>query len=317
MNTYPGDIKIFTCNAHPTLAKQIAKRLGILLGSSLVTRFSDGEISIKIDDTVRGADVFVIQPTCPPVNENIMELLIMLDALSRASAGRITAVIPYYGYARQDRKAKPREPISAKLVADLIAAAGASRVLTMDLHCDQIQGFFNIPMDHLRGIGIFTQYYQQTISDFSNVVLASPDLGSISRARKLAARLDVPLAIIDKRRPKANVSEVINIIGAVENKCVILIDDMIDTGGSITNAAKFLKEKGATRILACCTHPVFSGSAITLLQNSPIDELVVLDTIPLAQDKRIEKIKILTVASIFANAISRIHDGVSISTLFE
>ncbi|MDR1558319.1 MAG: ribose-phosphate pyrophosphokinase [Clostridiales bacterium] len=317
MNTYPGDIKIFTCNAHPMLAKQIAKRLGVLLGLSAVTRFSDGEICMKIDETVRGADVFIIQPTCPPVNENLMELLIMTDALSRASAGRITAVIPYYGYARQDRKARAREPISAKLVADLIATAGADRVLTMDLHCEQIQGFFNIPMDHLRGVGLFTQYYQNTISDFSNVTLVSPDLGSVGRARLLASRLDVPLAIVDKRRPKANVSEIMNIIGNVQDKVTILLDDMIDTGGSITNAAYALKEKGALKVMACCSHALLTGPAISVIEKSAIDELLMLDTIPLTSEKRVDKIKTLSVATIFADAINRIHDGISISTLFE
>jgi ribose-phosphate pyrophosphokinase len=317
LNTYPGDIKIFTCNAHPLLAKQIAKRLGVLLGTSEVGRFSDGEISMKIDETVRGADVFIVQPTCPPVNENLMELLIMTDAMSRASAGRITAVIPYYGYARQDRKARSREPITARLVANLIATAGAQRVLTMDLHCDQIQGFFNIPVDHLRGIGIFTQYYDELISDFNDVIVVSPDLGSVARARKLANRLDIPLAIVDKRRPKANVSEIINIIGQVEGKRVILLDDMVDTGGSITNAANILKEKGATQIYAACTHAILSDPAIERIQDSAIDEMLILGTVPLDPGKKIDKIKIIGVADIFASAITRIHDGISISTLFE
>ncbi|MDR1644128.1 MAG: ribose-phosphate pyrophosphokinase [Clostridiales bacterium] len=317
MNAYPGDIKIFTCNAHPALAAQIAKRLGIILGRSSVSRFSDGEISMKVDETVRGADVFVIQPTCPPVNENLMELLIMVDALHRASAGRITAVMPYYGYARQDRKARSREPITAKLIADLIATAGADRVLSMDLHCEQIQGFFNIPVDHLRGISLFTQYYGTKISDLSDVIVVSPDLGSVSRARLLAARLDTPLAIVDKRRPKANVSEIMNIIGNVEGKRAILLDDMIDTGGSITNAANALKSMGAKEVLACCTHAVLSGPAIENIEKSAIEELVILDTIPLPEEKKISKIKVISVAVIFSDAINRIHDGISISTLFE
>ncbi|MDR1539528.1 MAG: ribose-phosphate pyrophosphokinase [Clostridiales bacterium] len=317
MNTYPGDIKIFTCNAHPALASRIAKRLGILLGASAVSRFSDGEICMKIDETVRGSDVFIIQPTCPPVNENLMELLIMTDALHRASAGRITTVLPYYGYARQDRKARSREPISAKLVADLIAAAGADRVLSMDLHCEQIQGFFNIPVDHLRGVNLFTQYYTNRITDFSDIAVVSPDLGSVSRARLLADRLDVPLAIVDKRRPKANISEIMNIIGTVKDKRVILLDDMIDTGGSITNAANVLKDRGATEILACCTHAVLSGPAIERLKSSAISELVILDTIPLPEEKKLPMIKVISVATIFADAINRIHDGISISTLFE
>ncbi|MDR1001433.1 MAG: ribose-phosphate pyrophosphokinase [Clostridiales bacterium] len=317
MNTYPGDIQIFTCNAHHELARQIAKRLGILLGSSEVARFSDGEICIKIDETVRGSDVFIVQPTCPPVNENLMELLIMIDALSRASAGRITAVIPYYGYARQDRKARPREPISARLVANLIATAGADRVLTMDLHCDQLQGFFNIPLDHMLGMGLFVNYYSNVIEDFSNVVVVSPDMGSVKRARMLADHLGVPMAIVDKRRPRANVSIIENVIGPVEGMCAILVDDMVDTGGSLANAANIIKDKGATKVLACCTHAILSGPALTRIEESAIDELVVLDTVPLCADKKIKKIKSLSVADIFASAISRIHDGISISTLFE
>ncbi|MDR3239555.1 MAG: ribose-phosphate pyrophosphokinase [Clostridiales bacterium] len=317
MNTYPGDIKIFTCNAHPCLAKQISKRLGILLGLSAVSRFCDGEISMKVDETVRGADVFIVQPTCPPVNDHLMELLIMTDALRRASAGRITAVVPYFGYARQDRKARSREPITAKLVADLIAAAGADRILSMDLHSEQIQGFFNIPFDHLRGNPLFAQYYENKYTDFENVTVVSPDLGSVARARKLANRLNAPLAIVDKRRPKANISEVMNVIGPIENRNAILVDDMVDTGGSIAGAANALKERGALEISACCTHGVLSGPAIQHIEESSIDELLLLDTIPLSCEHQSPKIKVLPVATIFADAINRIHDGISISSLFE
>jgi ribose-phosphate pyrophosphokinase len=317
LNTYPGDIQIFTCNAHPTLARQIAKRLGVLLGSSEVGHFKDGEIYIKIDETVRGSDVFIIQPTCPPVNEHLMELLIMTDAMSRASAGRITAVIPYYGYARQDRKARPREPISARLVANLIATAGADRVLTMDLHSDQLQGFFNIPLDHMLGMGLFVNYYSNIIDDFSNVVVVSPDMGSVKRARMLADHLGVPLAIVDKRRPRANVSVIENVIGQVDGMRAILLDDMIDTGGSISNAANIIKDKGATQVMACCTHAILSDNALEQIDKSAIHELVVLDTVPLSEKRKIKKIKSLSVADIFASAISRIHDGISISTLFE
>ncbi len=316
-HTCGGNIKIFACNANPELAKQISKEIGIQLGASEVSRFSDGEISVRINEPVRGSDVFIIQPTCPPVNDNLMELLIMTDAMCRASAGRITAVIPYYGYARQDRKARARDPISAKLVADLLTTSGIDRILTMDMHCDQLQGFFSIPVDHLRGINLFVKYYSEKFSDLSNVVVVAPDLGSVSRARNFAERLDVPLAIVDKRRPKANVSEVMNIIGNIEGKTTILLDDMIDTAGSLTNAANALKERGATEVYACCTHALLSGSAIQRIESSSIIELVVLNTIPVPSEKLISKIKTLSVAPFFANAISRIHDGLSISKLFE
>ena len=313
-----GNIKIFACNSNVELAKSIAKSLGLPIGDAEVTQFSDGEISIKINETIRGADVYIIQSTSAPVNDNLMELLIMIDAMKRASAGRITAVIPYYGYARQDRKARARDPISAKLVANLLTSAGANRVLTMDLHCAQIQGFFDIPVDHLVGLPLLTNYYSQKYGeDLSNIVAVSPDLGSVGRTRGFATKLDIPLAIIDKRRPKANVSEIMNIIGNIEGKRVIIVDDMIDTAGTITNAANALKERGAIGVDACCTHPVLSGPAIERIEKSAIDELIVLDTIQLPEEKKISKIKMVSVAPIFADAINRVHEGMSVSKLFD
>ena len=310
--------KIFTCNANPELANAIAENLGFELGSSEVGTFSDGEIYVKINEIVRGTDVYVVQPTSSPVNQNLMELLIMVDALRRASAGRITAVIPYYGYARQDRKTKARDPISARLVADIIQTAGVDRVLTMDLHCEQIQGFFTIPVDHLLGNPLLVKYYSDKFSkDIDDVIVVSPDVGSVKRTRSFAEMLDVPLAIIDKRRPKANVSEVMHIIGKdVKGKKVILVDDMIDTAGTICNAANALKDRGAEAVFACCTHPVLSGPAIERIYNSEIEELVVLNTINLPKEKQIDKIKVLSVASIFSDAINRIHFNKSVSKLF-
>ncbi|MCX7614133.1 MAG: ribose-phosphate pyrophosphokinase [Clostridiales bacterium] len=318
MISHGKNIKIFTGTSHPVLASQIAMGLGLTLGESLVSNFSDGEISVSINETVRGSDVFVVQSVCAPVNDNLMELLIMIDAFRRASAGRITAVIPYLGYARQDRKTKARDPISAKLVADLIVAGGADRVLTMDLHAAQIQGFFNIPVDNLTGTSLLIPH---TIEKFgvgaSDVCIVSPDLGSVVRARKFTERLDVPLAIIDKRRQKANVSEVMNIIGDVKGKRVIMIDDMIDTAGTLVNAARALVEKGgATEIYACATHGVLSGPAIERIQQSYIKELYLLDTIPLKPEKAIDKIKVLSVAPLFTEAIARTYEEVSISPLF-
>lgn len=313
-----ADIKVFTGNANPQLAKQIAEKLDIQIGKSETTRFSDGEISVKIDEKVRGTDVFIIQPTSTPANEHLMELLIMIDAMKRASAGRITAVIPYYGYARQDRKTRARDPISSKLVADILQTAGADRVLTMDLHCAQIQGFFNIPVDHLVGMPLLTKYYADKLSaDMEKVVAVSPDLGSVSRVRSFATKLDIPLAIIDKRRPKANVSEIMNIIGDVRDKKVILIDDMIDTAGTICNAANALKERGATGVYACCTHGVLSGPAMERIESSAIEELVVLNTIAIPESKRISKLTEICVAPIFADAIRRIHEDLSVSKLFD
>lgn len=316
--TCRGNIKIFAANANKKLAADVAKYLGLTLGDSEVTKFSDGEISVKIRETIRGADVYIIQPTSYPVNDNLMELLIMIDAMKRASAGRITAVIPYYGYARQDRKAVARDPISAKLVANLITTAGANRVLSMDLHCAQIQGFFDIPVDHLVGVPILTDYYRKKFgSELDDVVAVSPDFGSVGRTRNFATKLDIPIAIIDKRRPKANVSEIMNIIGDFKGKKVILVDDMIDTAGTITNAANALKERGATQVFACCTHAVLSGSAIERIENSAIEELLVLNTIELPEEKRSPKIKELSVALLFAEAINRIHEGLSVSKLFD
>ncbi|WP_088109597.1 ribose-phosphate diphosphokinase [Tyzzerella sp. An114] len=318
MYTCRSNIKIFACNSNIELAKSIAKSLGLSLGDAEVSQFSDGEISMKINETIRGADVYIIQSTSYPVNDNLMELLIMIDAMKRASAGRITAVIPYYGYARQDRKTRARDPISAKLVANLLTSAGANRVLTMDLHCAQIQGFFDIPVDNLVGLPLLTNYYSQKYGeDLSEFVAVSPDLGSVGRTRGFATKLDIPLAIIDKRRPKANVSEIMNIIGNVEGKRVIIVDDMIDTAGTITNAANALKERGAIEVDACCTHPVLSGPAIERIEKSAIDELLILDTIELPEEKKIAKIKQVSVAPIFADAINRIHEGISVSKLFD
>ncbi|MBO5560146.1 MAG: ribose-phosphate pyrophosphokinase [Firmicutes bacterium] len=311
-----GSIKIFSCNGHPELAGMVAKNLGLELSECTVNKFSDGETNVKVGETVRGADVFILQPTCAPVNDNLMELLLIIDAVKRASAGRINAVLPYYGYARQDRKAKPRDPISAKLVADIITSAGADRVVTMDLHCAQIQGFFNIPVDHLTGMPIIAGYYSTKFADtMDEFVAVSPDLGSVTRTRSFAEMLDIPIAIVDKRRPKPNVSEVMNIIGEFRGKNVILFDDMIDTAGTITNAANIIKEKGAKNVYACCTHPVLSGAAIERIERSAIDELVVLDTIPLPPEKRIAKITQLSTAKSFANAIYRIHEGLPISVI--
>ena len=318
MITHGKNIKIFTGNSHPELANEIAEILEVPVGKAKVSTFSDGEISVDIDETVRGADVFIVQSTCSPVNNNLMELLIMIDAFKRASAGRITAVIPYYGYARQDRKAKSRDPITAKLVADLITAAGAHRVLTMDLHAAQIQGYFNIPVDHLLGSPILAKsFVEKGLADRDDVVVVSPDLGSVTRARKFADKLHAPIAIIDKRRPKANVSEIMNIIGEVEGKVCILIDDMIDTAGTIANAANALKDLGAKAVYACCTHGVLSGPAFERINNSAIEELVMLNTISLPEQDNLEKFKSISVAPIFAEAIQRIYDDKPISKLFD
>lgn len=318
MENHSKNIKIFTGNSHPELAREIAEKLNIPLGKAEVSTFSDGEISVNIKETVRGCDVFIVQSTCSPVNNNLMELLIMIDAFKRASAGRINAVIPYYGYARQDRKAKSRDPITAKLVADLLTAAGADRVLTMDLHAAQIQGYFNIPVDHLLGSPILSQYFiDKGLADRDDVVVVSPDLGSVTRARKFADKLNAPIAIIDKRRPKANVSEIMNIIGDVKDKVCILIDDMIDTAGTIANAANALKDLGAKNVYACCTHGVLSGPAFERINNSAIEELVMLNTIALPDMDGLTKFKSLSVAPIMADAISRIYDDEPLSGLFQ
>ena len=314
MNIHGKDIKIFACNSNIPLAEKIAAQLGLPLTKCEVSTFSDGEITVSIGESVRGSDVFIVQSTCTPVNNNLMELLIMIDAMKRASAGRITAVIPYFGYARQDRKSKSRDPISAKLVADLITAAGADRVLTMDLHAAQIQGFFNIPLDHLEGMPILSQYIER--KELDDLVIVSPDLGSVNRARKIANRLDVPIAIIDKRRPKPNVSEIMNIIGDIKDKNLLIIDDIIDTAGTLCNAANALKERGAKSVRACATHGILSGPAVDRIRDSALDELILLDTIPLAAEKKLSKIKVESVAPIFAQAIQRIYADQSVSTLF-
>mgnify|MGYP005840463785 CR=1 FL=1 len=316
MNLHGKDIKIFSGNSNRALAEEIAERIGLPVGVATVGKFNDGEIEVNIGEVVRGSDVFVVQSTCSPVNDNLIELLIMIDALKRASAGRITAVIPYFGYARQDRKAKARDPISAKLVANIITVAGADRVLTMDLHTPQLQGFFDIPVDHLLGVPILAEYFGNKFDRVDDVVAVSPDVGSVTRARKFAQRLDIPIAIIDKRRPKANVSEIMNIVGDVNKKRVVLIDDLIDTGGTIVNAANALLDMGAIEVYTCCTHGVLSGQAAEKITNSSIKELVMLNTIPLPKDKPSDKITSISVAGIFAEAIERIYGDISISTLF-
>ncbi|MGI8317330.1 ribose-phosphate diphosphokinase [Halobacillus mangrovi] len=308
-------LKVFSLNSNPELAKEIAENIGVELGKCTVTSFSDGEIQINIEESIRGCDVYVVQSTCEPVNQHIMELLIMIDALKRASARTINIVMPYYGYARQDRKARAREPITAKLVADLLETAGASRVLMLDLHAPQIQGFFNLPIDHLVGVPILSDYFEE--KNFEDIVIVSPDHGGVTRARKMADRLKAPIAIIDKRRPRPNVSEVMNIVGNIEGKTAILIDDIIDTAGTITLAANALVENGAKEVYACCTHPVLSGPAIDRINNSKIKELVVTNTIPLGEDKTSDKITELSVAGLISEAIIRVHERQSISILFD
>ena len=311
------DIKVFSGNANPKLAADICKYIGIKLGESEVGRFSDGETFASIYETVRGSDVFLIQSTCSPVNDNLMELLIMIDAMKRASAGRVTAVIPYFGYARQDRKAKSRDPISAKLVANMLVAAGTDRVLTMDLHAAQIQGFFDIPVDNLLGNPVFVQYYRNMFEDPDDVVVVSPDVGSVARARAFSAKLHMGLAIVDKRRQKANQWEVMNVIGDGKDKTCILFDDMVDTAGSLCNAANAIKEVGgAKRVLACATHGVLSHPAVERVQESCIEELMLLNTIPLPEEAKGTKIRQLDVTPLFAEAIRRTFDEVSISSLF-
>jgi len=310
-----ADYKVFACNSHMELAEEIASIMGKTLGKATVTKFSDGEISVNLWETVRGIDNYIIQSTSEPVNDNLMELLIMIDAMKRASAGRINAIIPYYGYARQDRKAKARDPITAKLVADLLVAAGADRVLTMDLHAPQIQGYFNIPVDHLLGVPILVKYFKDKGLD--NLVVVSPDHGSVTRARNMAQPLNAPIAIIDKRRPAPNKSEIMNIIGDIAGMNCILVDDMIDTAGTITNAANALKDMGAKSVMACATHPVLSGPAIERIQSSAIEELVLLNTIPIPMEKRIPIMKILSVAPLFAEAMIRVFTNDSISRLFD
>ncbi len=308
-------LKVFTCNANPELAKEIAEHIGVPLGNAQAVRFSDGECQIKLNESVRGCDVFVIQPTSAPVNEHLMELLVMVDALKRASAKSINVVIPYYGYARQDRKARARDPITAKLVANLIETAGAQRVITMDLHATQIQGFFDIPVDHLLGVPILGKHFSE--KGLKDIVVVSPDHGGVTRARKLAERLEAPIAIIDKRRPEPNVAEVMNIVGNIEGKTAIIIDDIIDTAGTITLAANALVEAGAREVYACCTHPVLSGPAIERIANSKIKELIVTNSIPLTEEQIIDKITVLSVAPIIGEAIIRVHEELSVSKLFD
>lgn len=309
------DLKIFTCNANPKLSEEIAEILGIPMGDAKVTHFSDGEIRVKLNESVRGADIFVIQPTCAPVNENLMELLIMIDALKRASAKSINVVMPYYGYARQDRKARARDPITAKLVANIIETAGANRLIAMDLHATQIQGFFDIPVDHLLGVPILADFFKK--KSLEDIVVVSPDHGGVTRARKLAERLGAPIAIIDKRRPEPNIAEIMNIVGRVKDKTAILIDDIIDTAGTIVLAADALKEAGAKDVYATCTHPVLSGPAIKRIENSQVKELVITNTIPLPPEKKIDKIKVLSVAPLIGEAIIRVHKQLSVSKLFD
>ena len=307
-------LKIFTGNSNIDLVEEIARDLGTAMGKSLVKNFSDGEINVEIDESVRGMDVFVVQSICHPVNNNLMELLILIDALKRASAERITAVLPYYGYARQDRKVSPRAPISAKLLADLITTAGASRILTVDLHAGQIQGFFNIPVDHLFAAPVLLEYLKKLKND---LVIVSPDAGGVERARAYAKRLNTSLAIIDKRREGPNVSQVMNIIGDVEGMVAIIVDDLVDTGGTLARAAYALMEKGAKTVYACCTHPVLSGKAVEIISGSPIEEMIVTNTIPLQEEANAcRKIKVLSVSGLLADAIRRIYEDESVSCLF-
>ena len=310
------NVRIFTGNANRPLAEAICRRLGLPLGRATVKTFSDGEICVEIEESVRGWDVFVVQPTCPPVNDHLMELLVMMDALKRASANSISAVIPYYGYARQDRKVSPRVPITSKLVADLITVAGADRVLTVDLHAGQIQGFFDIPVDNLYATPVLLEEFRKRFRN-DELVVVSPDAGGVERARAFAKRLDAGLAIIDKRREKANVSEVMHIIGDVRGKCALLLDDMVDTAGTLTNAAQALEDNGAREVYAAATHPVLSGPAVERIQNSCLEQLIVTDTIPLRPEaERTGKIRVLSVAPLLAEAIRRITECGSVSSLF-
>lgn len=309
-------VRIFTGNANPDLAREIAGYLGTTVGDSVVNRFNNGEVQVMINESVRGKDIFIVQPTCgPSVNDNVMELLIMADAFKRASAQHITAVIPYYGYARQDRKARGREPITAKLMADLLETAGITRVVTIDLHAAQIQGFFNIPFDHMPGGPLLAEYIKN--KNLENMVVVSPDLGGVSRARGFAEILQCPMAIIDKRRPEPGVAEVMNLIGDVKDKVCIMVDDMVDTAGSLTEGARALKKFGASEIYACCTHPILTDPALSRIAQSDITELVVTNTIPLAPSKKHPKIKVLSIAPILAETILRIYNDWSVSQLFD
>ncbi len=316
LNQVHGAIKIFAGTSGRTLARQICQQLDVELGQLDVGKFSDGETSVNIRESVRGCDVFIVQSTNTPVNDNLMELLLICDACKRASAARITAVMPYFGYARQDRQAHARDPISAKVVADIIQTAGANRVLTMDLHSSQVQGFFNIPVDNLLGMPVLTKYIKK-VGVPKDLTIVSPDTGSVVRSRAMASRFEAPLAIIDKRRPRANVMEVMNVIGDVKGRTCLMLDDMIDTGGTICQGAQALVEHGAKQVIACCTHPVLSGPAIERLQQSALSKVIVLDTIELPPEKRIDKIEIVSIADIFAEAIERVYTDLPMSKLFE
>jgi ribose-phosphate pyrophosphokinase len=308
-------LKVFSGSANPGLAEEISEHLGLPLGEMETYRFADGEVSVRIVESVRGADVFVIQPMSPPVNEHLVELLVILDALRRASAGRVTAVIPYLGYARQDRKTKPREPITSKLVANLLTASGADRILAVDLHTGQIWGFFDIPLDHLPSRMLLAAYFRE--KKLKNVVVVSPDIGGTGRAREFAAELGAPIAIIDKRRDRPNqVKEVTHVIGKVYRRTAILVDDIVDTAGTLVAAASALIGRGVEEVYACCTHPILSGPAIDRLAASPIRELVVTNTVPVSVSKRIDKVRIVSIAPMLAEAIARIHEDRSVSTLF-
>mgnify|MGYP000373562038 CR=1 FL=1 len=307
-------ITVFALSASEELAKDIAKELGTNVGKSKVHHFADGEILVEIGESVRGKDVYIVQSTSNPVTENLMEILVLADALKRASAKEITAIIPYFGYARQDRKAKPRQPITSKLIADLLTVAGINRVVTVDLHAAQIQGFFDIPVDEMQALPLISNYFKK--KNISDICVVSPDHGGATRARKLAVALDAPVAIIDKRRPKPNVAEVMNLIGEVEGKIAIFIDDMIDTAGTITNGADAIAQRGAKEVYACCSHAVFSDPAIERLEKSALKEVIITDSIALPERKRIDKIRIISVDSVFANAIDRITNNQSVSELF-
>ncbi len=315
MKLVRSGMKVFSGNANNELADRICKELEVPVGVCDLGTFSDGEINVNIAETVRGIDVFIVQPTCTPVNHNLMEILILIDACKRASAGRVNAVVPYYGYARQDRKAKAREPITAKMVADLFTVAGADRVITMDLHAAQIQGYFDIPVDHLSGVPILAEHFKDIAKE--DTVIVSPDIGGVTRARNFAHILDLPIAIIEKRRPKANVSEVMNVIGDIKDKNVILVDDIVDTAGTITKAASVLKNFGAKKVYGCATHGVLSGPAIERIAESEMEKFVITDTIPLTAEKQIDKIEVISVAGLFAEAIKRIHNNESVSKLFD
>ena len=309
------ELKIFTGSAHPALGESIARHLGVPIGRAPLARFSDGEVWFQSHDNVRGADVFVVQPTCAPVNENLMELLLMLDAFKRSSASRLTTVLPYYGYGRQDRKDKPRVPISAKLVADLLSTAGTDRVLTVDLHAAQIQGFFDIPVDHLFAAAVIIEHVQKM--GLEDLVVVSPDAGGVERARAYAKRLDASLAIVDKRRDQPNVAEVHNVIGDVEGRTALIVDDIVDTAGTLTKVAEAIKAAGAREVLACCSHAVLSGHAIERIEKSPLSKLIVTDSMPLGKEKLASgKIVVLTIAELLARAIKNIHEETSVTSLF-